>query len=532
MKIRGFLGSRGVGFLWIAGPVAAQIGFGLWAALLFFYRAGAYFLDAGFYVFAVASSEAPRTPELVQQAWGDSVFLTHTTISPMLVMGLLRVLLPIPLNFIGYLALQHGLLAATGLAITVTVCRMNGVGARKSAILGASAAVLLPLSNIGLGSLAYPHVEIFGSSAIALGITLLVRTWMWGGRRRMVVAAWTLLAIGVLAREDLGGHIAIATVAAVLVSSPRRLDRSGRHRAIVLFGFGAASTVLLLAWQRVVVGSDGSFDISYSGTPAYAHITSVWYLVERVMFMLGSRLDLVAGMVVFAMVGVVGRRREMFAFPLACLPWMILNVTAVDPNKHSLGIYGMFPMVVYLTAPLVALAIRPADDSPGDSDGIVGRPHVFGYLAVLTTLFLGGISGPPNGGGYIFHSLLRYRLVSPALISAVHDDIESFAERERIAVDDAVMSLDPVRFERTPLVSKVTDVTSVDAALFYPNFLLGSANVLTLFDGWIRNDRVITITCRSGGLVEASVTVEDSPLEQTSAGQFRRAKKCHPAPGS
>lgn len=358
---------------------------------------------------------------------------------------------------------------------------------------------------------------------------------MWGGARQITVTAWALLAVGVLAREDLGGHIAIATFAAVLVSSPRSLDRSAKIRAVSLFGFGAASTVLLLAWQRVVVGSDGSFDISYSGTPPYAHITSVWYLVERVMFMLGSRLDLVTGMVVFVMVGVVGRRREMFAFPLACLPWMLLNITSVDPNKHSLGIYGMFPMVVYLTAPLVALAIRPSGDStgsaPGGTDGIAGRPYVFGYLAVLTTLFLGGMSGPPNGGGYIFHSLLRYRLVSPALISAVHDDIEQFHSRSNIAVDDAVMSLDPVLFEQTTLIRNVSEPSSVDSVLFYPNFLLGSANVTALFEGWIAADREITITCRSGGLVEASVEADDGPLEQTSEGQFRRARKCHPAPG-
>lgn len=521
----------------LATPVVGQVIFGLWVGLVLFYRTGAYFLDAGFYVYAVASSEAPSTPALVQSAWGDSVFLTHTTLSPMGVMGLLRVILPIPLNFIAYLALQHGLLALVGLLLMRAAAVSGGASKRQQVALGMMGVVLLPLSNIGLGSLAYPHVEIFGSAAIALGVILLTRAWTTTAHWSRSVTAFVVMLVGVLVREDLGGHIAIAATAALVCASPRSLPKQAWLRFAVLAGFGAASTVLLLAWQRLALGSDGAFDISYSGTPAYAHITSVWYLVERAMFMIGSRLDLVAGMVVFTLVSVVYRRRELLAFPLACLPWMILNVTSVDPNKHSLGIYGMFPMVVYLSAPLISMAIKNCGESTDslttpDRTRTPGQPHVIAYLAVLATLFLGGISGPPNGGGYIFHSLLRNRPVSPAVISSVHDSIEDFAERGTgIAVDDAVMSLDPVRFEYTPLISGVTDATSVSAAMFYPRFVLGSASVQTLFDAWITSDRRITITCLHGGLALAEVGPRGPSDEaQTSLGQWQRAQRCHPIP--
>lgn len=524
----------------LATPVVGQFLFGLWVALLLFYRTGAYFLDAGFYVYAVASSQAPSTPALVELAWGDTVFLTHTTLTPMGVMALLRGLFPIPLNFIVYLALQHGLLALVGLLLMRTAATLSGASKRQQVALSVMGAILLPLSNIGLGSLAYPHVEIFGSAAIALGVIMLTSAWTNSAHWSRSVAAFAVMLIGVLVREDLGGHIAIAATAAVVCASPRSLSKQAWLRVISLGGFGAVSTILLLAWQRLAFGSDGAFDISYSGTPAYAHITSVWYLIERTMFMVGSRLDLVAGMIVFTIVAIMYRRKELLAFPLACLPWMILNVTSVDPNKHSLGIYGMFPMVVYLSAPLIALAIGHQGGESSESDATTekedksGQPHVIAYLAVLTTLFLGGISGPPNGGGYIFHSLLRNRPVSPAVISSVHNSIEEFAERGTgIAVDDAVMSLDPVRFEYTPLVSGVVDATSVNAAMFYPRFVLGSASVQKLFDGWIASDRQITITCLHGGLALAEVEPRGlSDKEQTSLGQWQRAQRCHPIPSS
>jgi hypothetical protein len=69
------------------GLVGLQGAFAFWITSILFYRAGAYFLDAGFYVYAIASERAPNNPELVRQAWGDTVFLTHTTLSPMGIMG-------------------------------------------------------------------------------------------------------------------------------------------------------------------------------------------------------------------------------------------------------------------------------------------------------------------------------------------------------------------------------------------------------------------------------------------------------------
>lgn len=512
-----------------------QAMFAVWLSTVFFYRVGAYFLDAGFYVYAIASDQAPATPPLVRDAWGDNVFLTHTTISPMIITALLRPILGVPLNFIGYLTIQHAALAVAGSVIFSLGGHLQGASKRTIMWLAATGAVALPLSNIGLGVLAYPHVEILGSSLIALGVCALVYRWTVTAARWTGVTAVSLLVIGFLVREDLGGHLAIAVVAALVCSKPRSLDRTLKIRALLLGGSGAVATVLLLLFQRLVMGSDGSFDISYSGDPAYAHITSGWYLFERLSFFVGSRMDLLGGIVVFILLGVLSRRPALLAYPLACVPWILLNVTSVDPNKHGLGIYGMFPMVIYLTAPLLVQILRESSDT--SSSMSTGRPGdnsttTLSYMVAGVCLLLGGVAGPPNGGGYVYHSLLRYPIVGPGEVSLVHDVIERFAKSDRvIAVDDAVMTLEPVILQDTQLISRIQEPGAYDSILFFPNFGLGQQQIRSVLEGWIVDGSSIKISCLPGGMARADKSADPITKEQTSVGQMNRAIRCHKVPG-
>jgi hypothetical protein len=516
--------------------LALQGAFAFWLLTMLFYRAGAYFLDAGFYVYAIASDRAPNNPPLVRQAWGDTVFLTHTTISPMAIMALLRPIFGVPLNFIMYLVMQHVTLAAAGGLISIVAASLFRLSHKQIVLAGATGAILLPLSNIGMGSLAYPHVEIFGSSAIAVGICLFVLKWTGFENVWVVPVAVLLIIVGMLAREDLGGHIAIAVVAATVCSPFRSWKKSTWSRAVILAAVGGTTTIGLLLFQRVVLGSDGAFDISYSGTPAYAHVTSVWYLLERFLYLIGSRLDLTIATTAFIIGGLVTKNRALFAFPIALFPWIILNATSVDPSKNSLGIYGMFPVVIYLTAPLITMSIdgvttesEPTGDSvPTHSTAVSGH---FIYLIAIVSLFLGGISGGPNGGGYVYYSLLRYPIIGPGEISLTNTLVKDFArEGNRIAVDDAVMTLNPVEHEETPLISKVTDTSQIDSILFFPAFILGEAQVTNFFQSWIDQGRVVSMKCLPGGLVRADAAGGQASKPQTSRGQFNKALRCHPRP--
>jgi hypothetical protein len=515
--------------------VVAQGLFGLHVATVLFYRTGAYFLDAGFYVYAVASGRAPRTPQLVAHAWGDSVFKTHTTISPVGIMAVLRAAVSIPYNFVLYLGLQHAAMAAAAGAVVGAATYLYTRHARHAVLAGTAGALLLPFSNIAIGSLAYPHVELLGASCITIACVLLVIRWGWLSKRWLSVVAGLLILVGVLAREDLGGQLAI-TVAAALVCGPFwKLRGAGLRRASSLLVTGAGSTILLLLFQRVAMGSKGSFQISYSGNPPYAHITSFWYLVERFLNLLAHRMDLAVAVVGFIGAGMIFKRRELFAFPIAVIPWILLNVTSVDPSKQVLGIYLMFPTIIYLAAPLLSWALyrddRPEPDSRPSSSATMA-PVGLSYFMAVAAFFLAGAAAPPVGGGYLYYSLLRQPFVTPGEIRHTNQIVREFAKEDMsIAVGDSVMSLNPVALEGIPLLSNVPDKLSVDVILFRPVYVLGEAHVRAFFQSWIDAGRHITVTCLPGGLVRADTNLVPRAKPQTVDGQFNRALRCHPRPG-
>lgn len=294
-------------------------------------------------------------------------------------------------------------------------------------------------------------------------------------------------------------------------------------------------TLFFLLLQRVVLGSDGAFEISYSGNPPYSHITSVWYILDTVLTLLSRRIDVAVAALAFIGTAIVCRRREFLAFPLALLPWLLINVTAVDPSKRILGIYLLFPLVIYLVSPVLALSIgsnradeRPTQDMGGHSGA---RPFHTTYLVSVVVFFLGGISAPPTGGSYIYTSLLRQPLVGPGEMRLANRIVREFpGTTPRPAVDDAVLSINPVALENVPLLSAVTDTSTIDSILFFPSFLLGEQNVRRILEGWITNERKITVSCLPGGMARADASESPPENDQTVDGQFNRAVRCHPRP--
>ena len=104
------------------------------------------------------------------------------------------------------------------------------------------------------------------------------------------------------------------------------------------------------------------------------------------------------------------------------------------------------------------------------------------------------------------------------------------AEGERRAVDDAVMSLNPVQLEGTTLISRINAYSEYDSILFYPAFILGEGQVINLFQGWIDVGRVISLECLPGGLMRADAKIGTSATPQTARGRFDAALRCHPRP--
>jgi hypothetical protein len=523
---------------WHAGVLALIIliqgVFGFVVGILLFYRGGIYFLDAGYYVYSLASENFGQQPPIIGDAWGSSLYATHMLLTPLLISQIFRVIASAPMNFIMFLGLQHLVLAFAGAMLMMVALWQSGM--KKSNLLwpGIFAALLVPFSNIGLGSLLYPHVELIGSSLAAIGILLLVVRWSGHNSRLVLVGAATCLVLGLLAREDIGVHFLITVGSAVVCSQWKLMGRHGLRRAALLLLVGFSSAVILMAYQRIFAESHGVFALTYSGTPAYAHITSVWYIIGRILHLIGSRLDLIIGLGAFILGAAVLRRREFLAFPLAVAPWLILNLTAIDPAKNSMGIYHLFPIILYATAPILAISFG-GGQTKRESDETLSAARMTVYATygiAIVSLFLGGISSPPTGGGYLFTSVLRLPLISPAGITATNSAIEKFAaERSGIAVDDAVMAIRPVELELVPLIPTIQDAATINSIMFFPRYLLGHKGVLRLLNAWAIENRHIRMTCLPGGLVRADAGLKkDEATGQTDVGQLNKAILCHPFP--
>ena len=506
--------------------------FGFVVGILLFYRTGIYFLDAGYYVYTLASENFGQQPPAIGNSWGSSLYATHMLITPLLISQFFRLFASAPLNFIMFLGLQHLILASAGALLMMVSFSLNGVKKKNLWMPGILGALLLPFSNIGLGSLLYPHVELMGTSLVAIGILTLAIRWSGNSSRWLLIVAGLSIAFGLLSREDIGVHLVITVGSAVVCSQWKSLGREGLRRAGALFLAGFSMTLLLMGYQRYFAESEGVFALTYSGTPAYAHITSFWYLLERALHMLASRPDLLIGLAAFVMAAFVLRKREYLAFPLAVAPWLLLNLTAIDPAKNAMGIYHLFPIILYATAPVLALVLSKREEHIPES---VARGHVPMYATygiAIVSLFLGGISMPPGGGGYLFTTLLRLPMISPAGITATHSAIENFAKLESgIAVDDAVMAIRPVDLENVPLIPTVEDSASVSSIMFFPRYLLGHEGERRLFNSWIADNRKISMLCMPGGIVRMDAAKSQTkPTNQTADGQLGKALNCHPLP--
>ena len=118
------------------------------------------------------------------------------------------------------------------------------------------------------------------------------------------------------------------------------------------------------------------------------------------------------------------------------------------------------------------------------------------------------------------------------MIRQTNKIVRDFAtEQMATAVDDAVMSIDPVALEKTMLLSRVEDKSALDVILFYPLFGLGEQQIRDTFKAWIDSGRHISLTCLPGGLMRADTNVVPGAKTQTVDGQFNRALRCHPRAG-
>ncbi|HSO35732.1 MAG TPA: hypothetical protein VLT33_24555, partial [Labilithrix sp.] len=297
-----------------------------------FYVRGAYYHDAGWFSETVFHAGLiPRNPamaEVMKYYWG-----WHVTVV-VAVGSWLSYLFPG--DRVDWYAVFQGLIyAPLALAVPMVVPRAARSGA-PSALLVAGCSLTFAFCGQVLASMGYPHFEIFASAGLAIMLAGLAM-----GRERL---AWLGLAMAIGTREDCGFHAAsflVAVLAADLFGRPFPI---ARRRVILMIGVGLASTVVMMVAQKKLFASVNAFEMYITGTPPYAHLTGP--AVRQRILDFGTKCAFVWMAMLSTVLVAVARRDARYLLGwVVALPWLFLNLTAVQELKAHLSVYTGFPFV-------------------------------------------------------------------------------------------------------------------------------------------------------------------------------------------
>jgi hypothetical protein len=282
-------------------------------------------------------------------SFNESFFLHH--VSPIFwLSGLLSYIQP--LGRLDYYAALLGLiyaLYAAGIYRAWTACDVHPPKVQAT-LLGIFLALLATFSAVGMQALRLPHFEM-AIPALALWFFLMVTE-----ERYRAALFWFVLCL--LVREDAGFHLfgllALWGLALAIThrKDPRRIWIRGFAAFALLYSLGA------LFIQGVLFPGTHKFSQIYAGDPAWAHITLV-FIKERLSFFLTQRTTITLPLLVTIGWAFFARNPLLPLGYLAFIPWVALNLMAVQITAGSLNFYYMFPFWISLGWPLLALRLWP-----------------------------------------------------------------------------------------------------------------------------------------------------------------------------
>lgn len=298
-----------------------------------FYVAGPFLHDSGWFSALVwRNGVMPRSPVTVAAdvvhywGWHPSILLSAGSAVSYLFPGD---------RVEWYCIFQGAIYAPLGVAFPLLVPReyRTSLG---SALLAAVAGLTLVFSGQVVSCSSYPHFEIFSSAGIVIMLASLAT-----GRERL---AWIGLAMSIATRED-GGFHAAAFLAAVLAA-----DFTGhafpiaRRRVVYLTMAAVAGTAVLMFIQKKFFVSPEAWKNYLSGDPPYAHVTRAFLATRLRGFADGCAFIWLP--FAFTAMAAIARRdwRYMLGW-VVTIPWLVLNLTALQDVKGAIGIYTGFPFV-------------------------------------------------------------------------------------------------------------------------------------------------------------------------------------------
>jgi hypothetical protein len=224
-------------------------------------------------------------------------------------------------------------------------------GKTKALLLGLVFTLAYSLSGIMRSIASYPHFEILYVALAPIALYLMFQ--------RNMRAAWVVFLLCLSVREDAGLHIACILTAYLVLAAIE--ERGAPERLRDLSPFLAAALVypvVAIGCQRAFFPSQSTFSMIYSGVPAYAHLTGA-LVAQRFMDIVQHQTYVPLTLAAALSVALVQWRWVALAGIAACVPWFLLNITAVSSAAGSLGSYYPFPFLVLALVPFIVCAPLP-----------------------------------------------------------------------------------------------------------------------------------------------------------------------------
>jgi hypothetical protein len=350
-----------------------------------FYHFGAVYFDAGFFANLLWHNDWLLS---CPQVAADYPYLgMHFSPFLVLINGLSYIMPTHMVEFYAaFMACIYASLAA-GMCYALLLCAQPKTYWSVAAL--GALAIGFSFNGVVMQGVWMPHFEY----AIPAGIFLFLLLY----KTDSPDAATLFFVLTLLMREDAGLHMAGVLV---LLMGARSLQagRAKVTKAEVVFTV-VAFTYSLFAWwmtQRIRaaygVGGGNVFEVTYSGSPAYAHL-SMQLVFNRAAHILRDAPYLWTG-VLISLAWTLKRKNPYWIIGFAAfIPWFILNWTAYNPNTGVLYAYYAFPFVLAMGWPPIAIVWQYGNKPP--------RAAVRDALAMQTALVLAGLLVWDTDGGHL-----------------------------------------------------------------------------------------------------------------------------------
>lgn len=455
---------------------------------------GAYFLDAGWNAYSLCTTNGLNPPAKIEMWRTESILGLHSFFSPLVACRAIGVFTSD--GIVGFwilMGLQASLLSVLGLLVTKSLTDRR--------ILSSGVALILPLTSIGIGTTGYPHVELFGSTLVAIGIILRLR-----GPRSCEVIGLVCLVLGLLGREDMGLHLVVTLLTSLLLLKTE-LDKETRNKMISMLTVAVLLMLVSYFVGRVVFASGASVaSDQYGSFSDWIDLLRPAVLHDRIVTWIGANPGLIAFNLVLLLWSATKHDKRPLAVVLSSLPWVFVNFFSPNPAKTYLGIYHAFPWAIYLTCLAIPLCVSSANRRV-DNKNREGASWYFATAVAMWALFT-SFTNPPSGANYVVKSFWTGVNVSASQEMEIRAGIEQIRRRlshdESLVIDSAIASWLPTFDDRILKTGQAIGMT-----VSFRNYVLERAPIESI----AVENKLDVISCFAEGIIEVRRSVAAEPLE-------------------